>query len=135
MPIAAEAARDIFAKLEQGNGAGFFDHVADDVDWTVMGTHPLAGRYRRKAGFRAATFERLNKALRDGPQLRVVNLLMAEGWAVVELRSDAVAKNGTRFDKRYCWLVRFVGPTIAEVRAYLDSALVQRVLDENRAAA
>jgi len=135
MPITAETAREIFRKLEQGNGAGFFDHVADDVDWTVMGTHPLAGRYRSKADFRAATFERLNTALQDGPQLRVVDILMAEGWAVVELRSDALARNGTPFDNRYCWLVRFVGPTITEVRAYLDSALVQRVLDENRAAA
>jgi hypothetical protein len=135
MPITAETARELFAKLEQGNGEAFFDHVADDVDWTVFGTHPLAGRYRGKAAFRAATFERLNSVLKDGPQLRVVDLLMAEGWAVVELRSDAVAKNGMRFDNRYCWLVRFVGPTIAEVRAYLDSALVQRVFDENRVAA
>jgi ketosteroid isomerase-like protein len=23
--------------------------MADDVDWTVEGTHPLAGRYRNKA--------------------------------------------------------------------------------------
>jgi ketosteroid isomerase-like protein len=58
MPISAETAREIFSKLEQDNGDAFFDHVAEDVDWTVMGTHPLAGRYRSKAEFRAATFER-----------------------------------------------------------------------------
>jgi hypothetical protein len=34
--------REIFKNLESGNGRGFFDHVADNGDWTVEGTHPLA---------------------------------------------------------------------------------------------
>ena len=29
--------RQIFKSLETGDGAAFFAHVADDVDWTVMG--------------------------------------------------------------------------------------------------
>jgi uncharacterized protein len=52
--------------------------------------------------------------------------------AVVELRSHAIAKNGMRFDNRYCWVTRFDGETIVEVRAYLDSALVQKLIDENQ---
>ncbi|SLM49870.1 conserved protein of unknown function [Nitrospira japonica] len=36
-----------------------------------------------------------------------------------------------RFDNRYCWVMRFEGAVIVEVRAYLDSALVQRLIDEN----
>ena len=36
--------REIFKNLESGDGKGFFDHVLDDVDWIVEGTHPLAGR-------------------------------------------------------------------------------------------
>lgn len=135
MPVTAETAREIFRKLEVGDGASFFDHVADDVDWTVMGTHPLAGCYRSKQALRAGAFDKLAMVLTDGPQLRLVDLLMAEGWAVVELRSDAVAKNGMRFDNRCCWLARFVGPTIAEVRAYADSAMIERLFAENRAAA
>jgi ketosteroid isomerase-like protein len=35
--------RQIFQNLESGDGKGFFDHVADNVDWIVEGTHPLAG--------------------------------------------------------------------------------------------
>jgi ketosteroid isomerase-like protein len=45
MAITPERVREIFKGLEKGDGAAFFEHVADDVDWTVMGTHPLAGRY------------------------------------------------------------------------------------------
>ena len=35
--------RKIFKGLEQGDGASFFEHVDDKVDWIVEGTHP-AGR-------------------------------------------------------------------------------------------
>jgi hypothetical protein len=113
---------EIFRNLESGDGKGFFDHVADDVDWIVEGTHPLAGRYRSKAEFFAHTFEKLAKVLPQGTQLHVEHALVSGDWAVVELRSDATAKNGLRFDNRYCWVCRFVNGTVVEVRAYLDSA-------------
>ena len=54
MAITPERVREIFKGLENGDGAAFFKQVADDVDWTVMGTHPHAGHYLRKADFIAA---------------------------------------------------------------------------------
>ncbi len=123
--------REIFKHLESGDGKGFFDHVSDDVDWTVEGTHPLAGHYRSKAEFVAHTFEKLGKVLPQGAELYVEHVLVSGDWAVVELRSEATAKNRFRFDNRYCWVCRFVNGTVVEVRAYLDSALVARLFDEN----
>jgi ketosteroid isomerase-like protein len=43
MGILSKTVREIFKGLENGDGAAFFEHVTDAVDWTVMGTHPLAG--------------------------------------------------------------------------------------------
>jgi uncharacterized protein len=123
--------REIFKHLESGDGKGFFDHVSDDVDWIVEGTHPLAGHYHTKADFLAHTFEKLAKVLPQGAQLRTEHALVSGDWAVVELHSLATAKNGMRFDNRYCWICRFVNGTIVEVRAYLDSALVARLFEEN----
>ena len=123
--------RQIFKHLESGDGKGFFDHVPDDVDWIVEGTHPLAGHYHTKAEFLAHTFEKLAKVLPQGAQLHVEHALVSGDWAVVELRSGATAKNGLRFNNRYCWVCRFVNGTVVEVRAYLDSALVARLFDEN----
>jgi ketosteroid isomerase-like protein len=51
--------------------------------------------------------------------------------AVVELRSLATANNGMRFDNHYCWIVYFEGDVIVRVRAYLDSAIVARLFEEN----
>ena len=52
MAITTDSVRGIFKGLENGDGAVFFERVADDVDWTVMGTHPLAGHYGSKKSFR-----------------------------------------------------------------------------------
>ena len=121
----------LFAHLEHRDGAKFFEHVDDDVDWTVEGTHPLAGRYRSKKEFLAGTFEKLAKVLPEGAQLVTENVLIDGDWAIVELRSKATAKNGMRFDNRYCWVCRFAGRRIVEVRAYLDSWLVGELFRQN----
>jgi hypothetical protein len=59
----------------------FWARVADDVDWTVHGTHPLAGSYHNKQEFTDATFGRLpgrsssattpSPRMRYDPQLRL----------------------------------------------------------------
>ncbi|HEV3078373.1 MAG TPA: nuclear transport factor 2 family protein, partial [Gemmataceae bacterium] len=112
MAITTERVREIFQGLEKGDGAAFFEHVADDVDWTVMGTHPLAGHYRSKKSFIAGTFAKLGQVLPQGARLQVEHLLVKDDEAVVELHSLATAKNGMRFDNRYCWVVDFQGGVI-----------------------
>jgi ketosteroid isomerase-like protein len=96
-----------------------------------MGTHPLAGTYHTKADFLAHTFGRLNKILKEGVVLRVINILVDGDSAAVEMESLSTALDEKPFDNRYCWIVHFSDGTIVEVRAYLDSALVQRLIDEN----
>jgi ketosteroid isomerase-like protein len=135
MTVQASYVKNLFANLEHGKSDAFFAYVADDVNWTVMGTHPLAGNYKTKSSFLAHTFARLNKILKEGVVLRVTNVLIDGDSAAVEMESLSTALNGKPFDNRYCWIVRFSDGTIVEVRAYLDSALVQRLIDENEPSA
>jgi len=131
MEITSDSVREIFKGLENGDGAAFFEHVADNVDWIVEGTHPLAGHYLSKKAFIAGTFTKLSQVLPNGAQLHVEDLLVKDNEAVVELHSLATAKNGLRFDNRYCWVVYFRDGVIVRVRAYLDSAMVARLFEEN----
>ena len=131
MAITADYVRQVFKGLESGDGAEFFAHVADDVDWIVEGTHPLAGHYHSKADFIAGTFAKLDKVLPKGAQLHVEHLLVKDDQAVVELHSLATAKNGMRFDNRYCWVCTFENNVITVVRAYLDSAMVAQLFEQN----
>jgi uncharacterized protein len=123
--------RSLFLNLETGRSDEFFKHVAEDVTWTVMGTHPLAGTYHNRDTFIASTFTRLNRVLREGVLLRVTGILVSGDTAAVELEALSTALNGRPFCNRYCWICRFESGRIVEVRAYLDSALVQKLLDEN----
>ena len=77
MAITSERVREIFKGLEQSDGAAFFEHVADKVDWIVEGTHPLAGHYLSKQAFIAGTFAKLAKVLPEGTELHVENVLVS----------------------------------------------------------
>jgi uncharacterized protein len=131
MAITHESVRELFKGLENGDGSAFFQHVADDVDWTVMGTHPLAGHYLSKKAFIEGTFAKLGQILPNGAQLHTENVIVEGDQAVVELHSLATARNGMRFDNRYCWVVYFQDGLIVRVRAYLDSTMVARLFEEN----
>jgi ketosteroid isomerase-like protein len=61
----------------------------------------------------------------DGGVKHTVEHLYVDGdTTVAELVSTSTTKEGAPFDNRYCWVCRFDGDMIAEVRAYLDSAMV-----------
>lgn len=97
-----------------------------------QGDTSLAGQYQSKQAFLEATFSRLNLILQEGVVLEVEHIFTANNTAVVEMKSLSTAKNGKPFNNTYCWVVEFDGDKmIAAVRAYLDSALVQQVVDEN----
>ncbi|KAI9879772.1 MAG: hypothetical protein M1830_007214 [Pleopsidium flavum] len=148
---------EIFAGMAAGNYKDFFAHVIDDVDWTVMGHHPLAGQYTNKAAFQKDTLQRLGAIMEKPLQMEVRNVVGGgdEEWAVVELIATSTCKNGEmpsllvryrsalvgadggllvglKFDNTYAWVTRWnKDGKIVQVRAYLDSALVKQALEEN----
>jgi ketosteroid isomerase-like protein len=133
--ISREYISALFKNIEVGNSAEFFKHVVDNVDWKVMGTHPLAGHYHGKETFLNATFRRLHKILNEGVILKVRHIFidsLTPNTAIVEMDSLSTAKTGKPFNNIYCWIVEFnTDQKITLVRAYVDSALVQSVIDEN----
>ena len=50
-PLTSEHVKHVFKGLEEGKGADFLQYVSETVDWTVKGTHPLAGRYTNRQAF------------------------------------------------------------------------------------
>ena len=63
--------------------------------------------------------------------MHVENVFVENDVAVVELHSEATARNGLRFDNHYCWVCYFKHDKLVRVRAYLDSAMVARLFAEN----
>lgn len=131
MSLDIEYVKKLFNHLNTGENDKFFECVADDVVWNVMGTHPLAGTYKSKEDFLLNTFQRLNKLLKNNVILDVNNIIIQNNTAVVEMESIATAVNGLPFNNTYCWICEFKNNKIIGVRAYVDSALVQRLIDQN----
>jgi ketosteroid isomerase-like protein len=131
LSVTIEYVEKLFRNLSTGNSRVFFENVADDVQWTVTGTHPMAGVYTTKADFLAHTLQRLNKLLTGDLVLNVDHITAAGDTAVVEMTSASTARNGKPYVNRYCWVVRFDRGVIKEVRAYLDSFLVHQTIAEN----
>jgi len=123
----------LFKNLENGHQEEFFSQVSPNVLWEVMGTHPLAGVYHGKQEFLDHTFVRLKKLLKGGPVLKVSNILITEDTtiAIVEMIQLSYSINDKPFNNTYCWIVKFENEIIVHVRAYLDSALVQALVNEN----
>jgi uncharacterized protein len=130
--VSAEHVKQIFTALANGDSPTFFNSVAENVQWRVTGTdNPLSGDYTSKSQFVPATFQRLGKLMEGPMKMEIVHVMVDGDMAAVELKANATAKSGTEFANEYCWVCRFEGEKIVQVRAYLDSALVKRVLEEN----
>jgi hypothetical protein len=124
--------RALFDKLQSPETQPeFWDRVAEDVDWTVEGTHPLAGRYHGKQEFLEATFQRLAGVLDGGIKLEVQHLYVDGDTTIAELLSTSTTIEGAAFANRYCWICRFERNAIVEVRAYLDSEMVAYTILRN----
>lgn len=116
------ARRKLFFHLENTETVpDFFRHVADDVRWTLLGRHPLAGVYRSKAAFLEGPVARVDAALRDGLRLTVDHLYVAGPVTVAEMRTAAVALDGFPYEQIHAWICRFEDDTLVEARSYVDS--------------
>ncbi|KAK3629147.1 hypothetical protein LTR56_016151 [Elasticomyces elasticus] len=108
--------------LATSDPSPFFERVSPDVVWDVM------------ESWKKGALGVINERLKEPLKLKVVNVLGGgdQDWATVELEANSVCKNGMEYPQRYAWVMRFdENGTIVQVRAYLDSALVQKAVDQN----
>lgn len=132
MPLTLDYVTKLFENLSNVRRDIFFDNVIDDIRWTVMGTHSLAGAHNKKDDFLQRTFERLGSLLKEGSVVtRIEHVYISGDAAIVEMTSTSIALNGRPYAQSYYWITRFVDGLIVEVRAYLNSVLVQQLIEEN----
>jgi len=121
-----ETIRNNFAELAKGNGEPLVNSLADDVEWTIIGTTVLSRTFVGKP----AVLEFLGKfreALVDGHiHIRVDNLLADGDYVVAQGHGEAMTKRGVPYNNTYCWVYRFANGQIRQITEYLDTELVTR---------
>jgi uncharacterized protein len=119
--------RNNFEQLALGNGASLLDSLADDVQWTIIGTTTLSKTFKGKQAVIDELLVPFREALVDGHiHIHVENLLADGDFVVVQGRGEAMTKRGVAYNNTYCWVYRFEGGKIKALTEYLDTELVTR---------
>jgi ketosteroid isomerase-like protein len=119
--------RNAFAAWEAGDNRAFFGLVAPDVTWRVIGTTPLSGTYHSKKEFLIGTAA-LSDAFAEPLVAEVVAVHEAGDNVVLQWHGTSRGRNGTPYDQHYCWVMKLADGKVTDVVAYLDTALLERML-------
>jgi uncharacterized protein len=119
----------VHAELAQGNGRPFVDSLADEFRWVMKGRTAWSRTYEGK---RAVQDELLRPlyAQFEGRYRNTAECFIAEDdRVVVQCRGDVRTRSGQRYDNEYCFIYRLAGGKVVELTEYLDTALVDAVLE------
>lgn len=129
--LSLETVERVFAPLEKFDNKSFFDHVAPDVAWTITGhAHPLAGHHD-KASILKNALGRIGACMDSPIERKITSILVSGDWATVEHTAGAKTKTGGRYWQEFCWVCRFEGDMIVELRMYMDSAHARDIVEAN----
>lgn len=119
--------QDVFAAWAKGGGGAFFNILADDVRWTVIGTSPVSRTYTSKQAFLEGATKPLSAKL-AGPIQPTVRNIIAEGDNVVlQWEGKAASKSGKPYNNNYCWVMKIGHGKVVEGTAYIDTELVSEL--------
>lgn len=118
---------DAFAAWARGDGNAFFNLLAEDVRWTVIGGTPVSRTYTSRDAFVEGAVKPLTARL-AGPIVPTVRDIIAEGdKLVLQWDGRSSGKNGAIYHQTYCWVMRFENGKVREGTAYLDTALIDQL--------
>ena len=102
--------------------------IAENVRWIITGSSVLAGVYTSRNDLINKAISRLKSSLDGGIQWSVNNVIIDGSFAVLEMTSKAVAKNGQPYNNQYVWILEFDGKMFHKVRVYFDDVLVDKII-------
>ena len=119
----------IYAELSKGNVQALLDSLADDIQWTIIGTTVLSGTSHGKAEVIEKRLKPLRARLADGPIVFSLERFIAEGeYVVMQAHGQATAKSGKPYNNTYCIVCRIVDGKLKEMTDYIDTELITSAL-------
>jgi ketosteroid isomerase-like protein len=119
--------REAFRPWEEGDSGPFFDLIAEDVRWTVIGSTPVSGVYESKQALVEAAFGPLLERLAGMLSTRFVDVAAEGDKVFLRFESSGVAKTGLHYEQVYCFAMVMREQRIVEIVAYLDTELLAKV--------
>lgn len=120
--------RQVFDEMNAGNPQAYFETMAEDVRYTIIGSTSFSGTYEG----RTQVVERIIGPLMaklDGFITITPRTIFGEGEMVcVQATGEARTRRGQPYNNTYCFVFRLRGEKIVEVTEYMDTDLVRTAL-------
>ena len=121
--------QQIYTEISKGNTQPLLESLADDIQWTIIGTTVLSGTSRGKQEVINKLLKPLRARLADGPIVYSFDRFIAEGeYVVMQAHARATSKSGKPYNNTYCIVFRIVDGKLKEITDYVDTELVTSAL-------
>ena len=121
--------QDIYAQISRGNLQPLLDSMADDIQWTIIGSTAVSGTSRGKQEVIDQLLRPIRARLADGPIVFQPERFIAEGeFVVMQAKGRATALSGKPYNNTYCIVCRIVDGKVKEMIDYVDTELITSAL-------
>ena len=119
--------QEAFTAWANGDGMAFFNLLADNATWTVIGNCPISGTYVGRQQLIENALKPQRAKLAGPPTPTVANLIAEGDTVVIQWTGRGTTKAGQPYDNSYCYVVQIENGTIIRGTAYLDTELVRSI--------
>lgn len=114
----------IFSELSKGNDAPFLEAMADDMQWTWMGSGQWSRTFTGKQSVLGELWSAVRATLQPPYKVVAHRFIADEDYVVVEATGQNTTPDGKLYNNKYCWVCRLSAGKLHELREYMDTQLV-----------
>ncbi len=118
---------DFYEAGARGDMDSCFALLADDVSWTNIGSTRFSGTYSGKQVLMESLLGPLFGQLKAGISSKIERLIAEDDIVVAQTSGSAETLDGRPYNNAYCQVIRIRDGQIAEVKEYMDTALIDSV--------
>lgn len=116
--------QEMFEELGKGNGDAFLGNMADDVQFTIIGSTKYSGTFNGKKELVEKLLAPLSAQLEGGITITPENFIADGDIVAMQAKGKSTTKEGKSYDNTYCQVFTFQDGKVQRVTEYLDTELV-----------
>ena len=120
----------VFGETAKGNGQPFLDLLAEDAQWTVIGSTGWSKTYSGKAAILRDLIAPLRRALIAPLKTHAFHMIAEGNMVAVQGQGENITRAGQRYENTYCWVFAFRDGQVRAITEYADTELIRSVLGE-----
>ena len=122
--------QNIFEDLAAGNDKLFVDSMADEMQWTWMGSGEWSKTFKGKDEVLGKLWAAVRETLKPPYKVVAKNFIADGDHVAVEAIGENSTPDGGTYENKYCWVCRIADGKIYELKEYMDTDLVTKTFTD-----